>query len=151
MKENQMYKVLVVDDNDAFRCMIGDVLKTEGYDCTLAPDVKQARSCLERDEFQLILSDFNMPGESGLDLLGYASTSHPNAAMIIMSGCEDPKVQKKALEMGAYAYLAKPFRIRGLLDHVMSALRCRSGRGWVTEDRQGRPRTSFDSLQCAAC
>jgi putative two-component system response regulator len=119
-----MFKILIVDDDEDTRDEIADFLETVGYDCTLAPDVRRARSCLKTQEFQLILSDLNMPGESGLDLLRHASSNHPDTPVILMSGYQDPRMADIALKMGAHAYLMKPFRIADLLAHMSSALRC---------------------------
>ena len=117
-----MSKILIVDDDDILRHAIAEFLRRNGYDCTPAENVAEARSHLSENDFELTISDFNMPKESGLDLLEYVSARTPSTPFILMSGEADSRLNEKALELGAIACMAKPFRLRELLTRVESAL-----------------------------
>ena len=71
------YRVLVVDDEPAVCALIGDELRQEGYDCTVATEPEQAISLLDGDAFDLILADISMPRLSGLDVLVCAKRKAP--------------------------------------------------------------------------
>ncbi|MCP4682012.1 MAG: response regulator [Desulfobacterales bacterium] len=120
-----MAKILIVDDEENVRKLTGEMLKVNGYECALAADASEARKCLEEDNFELILCDIQMPGESGLDLIRYALTEHPETAAVMVTATDDPTVADVALEIGAYDYITKPFGINVVLVSVANALRRR--------------------------
>ncbi|MDO3377587.1 response regulator [Geoalkalibacter halelectricus] len=64
-----MPKILVVDDEDDLRLLYADELQDEGYEVVTAGSGQEARQCLEREPFDLMILDIQMRGESGLDLL----------------------------------------------------------------------------------
>lgn len=118
-------KVLVVDDEEPMRRLEARLLAANGYDCTMAADVQQARTKMQQESFDLALVDVNMPGESGLKLVQYAAQEYPDTATVMVTGVDDCKVANAALEMGAYGYLIKPFERNELLINVANALRRR--------------------------
>ena len=117
-----MAAILLVDDDDLFRSLVGMFLDTVGYVCSQAVSVTQARAWLMTKQFDLILSDFNMPRESGLDLLEYVSVEHPETPFIMMTGESSPAIRRRALEMGARECLTKPFRLNGLVTTLKQVL-----------------------------
>ncbi len=117
-----MSKILIVDDDDLLRVTLADFLREQGYECTPAENVAKARGHLSRDRFQLTISDFNMPSESGLDLLRYVRSQSCDTPFILMSSETNAGLRKKALHLGAVACLAKPFRLDELLMGVQHAL-----------------------------
>ncbi len=123
LKETVMARILIVDDDETTRCTIADFLRNQGHDCTPAENVAQACSHLHRKRFELTISDFNMPSQTGLDLLRYVSSNSPATSFILISGETDSCLRKKALALGAAACVAKPFKLKELLNKVKSALR----------------------------
>lgn len=121
-----MHKILIVDDDDLLRGTLADFLREQGYECTPAENVAKARGHLNHDDFQLTISDFNMPLESGLDLLRYVKSRSHQTPFILMSSETDAGLRSKALNLGAIACLAKPFKLHDLLMGVQSAL-CMGG------------------------
>ncbi|MCE5245027.1 MAG: response regulator [Syntrophobacteraceae bacterium] len=117
-----MSKILIVDDDETLRYLIAEYLQRKGYDCTSAGDVAEARTHMSEEDFHLAISDFNMPTESGLDLLKYVSVKSPSTPFILMSGEADSRLRKQALELGAAACVAKPFQMHELLERVENAL-----------------------------
>jgi putative two-component system response regulator len=117
-----MTKMLIVD---AVRKLLGRMLEMQGYHCTLAADAAEARQCLKGENFDLILSDLNMPGESGLHLIQHVLAKYPDTAIIMVTVTDDPDVAKTALETGVYGYVIKPFEPNEVLINVENALRRR--------------------------
>jgi two-component system, OmpR family, phosphate regulon response regulator OmpR len=117
-----MPRILIVDDDDILRGMLADFLQEQGYECTPAENVAKARGHLSKKKFQLTLSDFNMPSESGLDLLRYVKSRAHATPFILMSAEANAELRNEALDLGAAACIAKPFRLHELLKRIESAL-----------------------------
>lgn len=118
-----MARILIVDDDELVRSMITDVLHGEGHRCTSAENVAEACCLLNLEEFQLAISDFHMPSQTGLDLLKFVSSNSPSTSFILISGSADSMIRQEALELGAVACIAKPFNVHELINKVESALR----------------------------
>jgi putative two-component system response regulator len=71
----------------------------------------------------LVLTDMQMPGGSGLDLLRYLRRELPQVAALVVTGVDDPAIADEALSLGAYGYIIKPFRKNEVLIGVSNALR----------------------------
>jgi putative two-component system response regulator len=120
-----LINVLIVDDDEQIRTIVGRVVVGEGYHCTFASDASEARSKLAAEPFALALVDVMMPGESGLDLVTSIVADYPDLATVMLTGVDDPGVAELALAGGAYGYLVKPFRPNELRISVANALRRR--------------------------
>lgn len=116
-----MCRVLIVDDEDDVLVLVGRLLEAKGIDCELAGSAAQARKLLGRTGFDLVISDLNMPGESGFDLFRYVSSQYPGVRFVIMTGCGDSRTKSEARGMGIDAYIEKPFRLFDLM-HVVKSL-----------------------------
>lgn len=116
--------VLVVDDEPQVQQLIARILERHGFRCELAASADEARALLEAREnnFQLMLCDVNMPGESGLELLSSTLATHPEVAALMVTGADDPKMAENAIEIGAFGYLTKPFRPNELMINIVNAL-----------------------------
>lgn len=121
-----MARILIVDDDEIMRWMITDFLRRQGHDCTPAENVAEACKHLRKKSFELIISDFNMPAQTGLDLLRHVSVNSPSTSFILISADIDVCLRKKALELGAIACMIKPFKLQELLNKVESALQAHS-------------------------
>ncbi len=117
--------VLVVDDDRAIRRMITRILERAGYTCTEACDPNEARSLAQAEDFALVTCDVHMPGGSGLGLIGDLRERHPDIAVLMVSGMDDPQTAATATELGAYGYVVKPFESNELLIAADNALRRR--------------------------
>jgi DNA-binding NarL/FixJ family response regulator len=115
--------ILVVDDEASVRSLLRRILENNGYHCIMAADVGEARTCMKEKDFDLILSDINMPGESGLDLIRDIKDKYPDVAVVVVSVIDDQNTAKVALEMGIYGYIIKPFDENQILISVANALR----------------------------
>jgi putative two-component system response regulator len=118
--------VLVVDDDEAARRLLVKILDRNGYRCITAGSVADARDHLTKETFSLVLTDMDMPGGSGLDLLMSIRSDHPEVATVLVSGMGDPKLAGSALDMGAFGYVTKPYDNNQILIAVANALRRRA-------------------------
>jgi putative two-component system response regulator len=117
--------ILVVDDEEPVRRLIGYLLKTHGYPISLAADAREARELLKGQPIALMLCDVNLPGESGMDLVRSTLAEHPNIAAIMVTGLDSSVLANAAIEVGAFGYIIKPFESNEVLINVANALRRR--------------------------
>jgi putative two-component system response regulator len=117
-----MTRLLIVDDEPPLRHWAERVLGSQGYDCEGAGDALAARARLQDGRYQLALLDVNMPGESGLDLLGHIRSEHPDCAVVMVTGEDSVGLAMSAIEHGAYGYIIKPAETGELLINVANAL-----------------------------
>jgi two-component system phosphate regulon response regulator OmpR len=114
--------LLVVDDDERLRALLQRYLSSNGYRVSAAPGAAEARALMKSMEFDLLILDVMMPGESGLDLT--QSVRNESAIPILMLTARgDPADRIAGLELGADDYLPKPFEPRELLLRVNSLLR----------------------------
>ncbi|MGZ8915383.1 MAG: response regulator [Methylobacter sp.] len=114
--------ILVVDDDTELRHLLGDYLRKNGYQVTLAADGKDMRKSLDNGKIDLIVLDLMLPGDDGLVLCRNLRVSS-NIPVIILTARGDETDRIIGLEMGADDYLSKPFNPRELLARIKSVLR----------------------------
>jgi putative two-component system response regulator len=119
-------RIIIVDDEEPIRRMLARLLARNGYVCETAPDADKARAKMNEQAFDLLLTDMDMPGMSGLDLIMHVSNDHPDTAAVMVTGMDDTTLAHAALEMGAYGYIIKPFEPNEVLINVANALRRRN-------------------------
>lgn len=117
------YRVLVVEDDADDREGLRRILSREGYEVDLAMDGFDALEKAARMDYDLVLTDLLMPRLDGLRLLERLRGVKPHLPVLLVTGFGDWGSYARAIEMGAAAYLCKPFRINELLDGVRKALR----------------------------
>lgn len=120
-----MIHILIVDDEKQIRNLLKYILDKDNYQCVMAANAGEARCCLKEQQFELVLCDVNMPGETGLSLIQHLFTEYPNTAVIMITAADDPELAEKALELGAYGYIIKPFKAAEVKINVSNALRRR--------------------------
>lgn len=114
--------MLVVDDDPQTLRLLGRILAGAGYAVTLASDVGEALACLAGAPFDLLLCDVELPGGSGLDVVEHALSRSPRLAAFMVSGLDDVELADRALAIGAFGYLVKPFTANDVLRSVLSAV-----------------------------
>ena len=121
-----MIRVLVVDDESVVRSSVARILVRAGFDCDEASSSVEAVALLKTcDAYEAALCDICMPGESGLDLARRVVADHPDIAIVMMTGQDDPKIATTAFEIGAFGYVTKPFTSNEILIALSGALRRR--------------------------
>lgn len=117
----QPRRILVVDDDRAFRHAIGSLLEEAGHMVARAADAPQALAHLRRDAVDLLLLDIGLPGMSGLELLRELGASAP-PIVVVITGDDTPETLLSALRAQAYRYVTKPVRPREVVEVVEEAL-----------------------------
>jgi putative two-component system response regulator len=111
-----------VDDEPYIGQLLSRWLKAEGYDCVTVQSGERAVELLESSEFHLVVSDIMMPGMSGLDLLTFIGTRHPDIAAIMVTAVDERSTATLALDLGAYGYVIKPFDKNEIIINVANAV-----------------------------
>ena len=108
-------KILVIDDEKSQRDILNDILSDAGFQVQTAESAEQGIKILENDSFALVLTDYKMPGKTGMDVLFYVQENHPHTQVIIMTAFGTIPDAVQAIKEGAYDYLTKPFEKEDLL------------------------------------
>ena len=112
--DNNSISILIVDDDINYRTILFDYLKSEGYDVVSVGSAEEAINRLEKDFFNIIISDLKLPGKSGIDLLNTVKSRSKDAEMIILTAFGSVDSAVAALKIGACDYLVKPLSLEEL-------------------------------------
>ena len=115
--------ILIVDDEGDIRRVLSRHLTEAGYTCQTADNVESGKKMLANTSFDLLLCDFKMPGESGLELIRYAKEYYPQMGRVMITGYGIPSISNEILEIGVYGYIMKPVTKNELLVTMGNALR----------------------------
>ena len=117
-------KVMYVDDDEALVFLVRRLLTRRGYVVGTFTNPKKALEALRADPSQadLLVTDYNMPGYSGVDLIRDVAVLLPNLPMALASGYVTPEIERDALSAGARALIHKPNDIEELCDTVQKLL-----------------------------
>ena len=105
------HRILVVDDEDFMRDLLREMLTLEGYEVTTANDGEDAVPLLEREGFDLVVTDLMMPRLNGIDVLRAAKRVDPRYPVVIITGYPSVETVVKLIRLGAADYISKPFNI----------------------------------------
>ena len=119
-------RILVVDDEEPIRRILCRLLDRNGYSSAAAADADEALRTLKEEHYALVLTDMDMPGTSGLDLIMQIQNEFDDTATVMVTGMDDTNLANTALEIGAYGYIIKPFEPNEILINVSNAMRRRS-------------------------
>jgi signal transduction histidine kinase len=114
-------RILIVDDEDIVRQLFAETLG-QTYECVTASNVQEALDLLATQDFAVAISDVQMPGLSGIELLRKIVADFPKTAVIMVSGVGRTQRVRDALRLGAFDYLIKPCDLDTLLLAVERAL-----------------------------
>ena len=114
--------VLIVDGNPQMTAMLQRYLARQRVDTQGASSLTDAQAVLAQQAFGVVLTDAFLPAGDGLDLLRYIRQTVPGTRGILMTAFSAPALCQQALAEGAYACLAKPFRLQDLWDIMQPAL-----------------------------
>jgi len=118
-----MNSILVVDDELSMREFLEILLAKEGYTVRCASNGEEACSILDRDTFDLIITDIRMDAVDGLGVLRKAKEVNSEASVIIISAFATAETAVEAMKDGAYDYIPKPFEVGEFKKIVRDALR----------------------------
>ncbi len=115
-------RILVVDDEKVIRDILSDFLSEEGFKVAVESDGQLALAELERNPYDLVITDLMMPNMGGIDLLREIGARGYNIITIIMTGFGTVETAIQAMKQGAYDYMLKPFKVDEMLQVIKRAL-----------------------------
>ncbi|MEM2100273.1 MAG: response regulator [Thermoproteota archaeon] len=114
--DKQDFKVLVVDDDEMVREIIGSILSQHGYSVISAKDGLEAISLLLMfDDIKLVITDLRMPGADGIEVLEHAVRNNPDIAVVMLTAYSTIETAYTAINKGAFDYLTKPFDVEQIV------------------------------------
>jgi len=116
-----MPTILIVDDDAAVRGILLDLL-SENYECNTASTAEQALQYLEMEDYDVVLTDLAMPGLTGIELLKRVKLKDLNTPVILISGKTQEEDHESWMQLGAFAYLTKPFSLDEIESVVQRAV-----------------------------
>ena len=114
-------KVLITDDDGDLRELLTEAVSNWGYAVSVAKDGDEALRRLRMDRYDIVITDLMMSGMDGLTLLGKIKELDREILVIIITGYATIETAVKAIELGAYDYIAKPFRLDELMIVIKNA------------------------------
>ena len=109
-----MIRLLIADDDRNLRKVLTTELSESGYDVSVTDSGINAAALLEKDDFDVLLLDLNMPGLGGMDVLKKIRTLEMPPEVVILTGHGTVLTAVEAMKLGAYDYIAKPFKLEEL-------------------------------------
>lgn len=121
-RQSQRANLLIIDDEWQIRSLLVDLLGSV-YRCSEAGSAEEALQALSHEAFDLVISDIDMGGMSGLELVPRVHSIAPDTVVVMISGNQDIEFAIKALRVGAFDYITKPIDIRHVEASVERALK----------------------------
>src|SRR5688572_10929360 len=118
---SQKSKLLIIDDELQIRSLLVDLLGPV-YNCSEASSAEDALTALSHETFDLVISDIDMGGMSGLELVPRVHALSPDTVVVMLSGNQDLEFAIRALRAGAFDYITKPIDLRHVEASVERAL-----------------------------
>jgi DNA-binding NtrC family response regulator len=123
--------ILLIEDDSGLATSLKKELEAEGYAVTLVSRGDQGLACAKTEAHDLVITEFRLPGFSGLEIIRQLHTSKPRLPVILMAPYGSPDTAIEASKLSAFDYLAKPFEMPELLDQVAKAVECNNQPGAV--------------------
>jgi two-component system response regulator PilR (NtrC family) len=115
-------KILVVDDEESIRDVLGIMLRKEGYDLFMAGSRAAAAKVLARDAVDMVITDVKLPDGDGIEILRHVKAASPEMAVVVMTAYGSTETAVTALKLGAHDYLVKPVDVEELKIVIRNAL-----------------------------
>lgn len=122
MKTPLRPNILVVDDEPSIREFLEIMLKREKMQVSTAENGRAALQILENQDFDVIISDIQMPEMSGVELLAKVKEKDPSTLMMMVTAFASTESAVEAMKLGAFDYLTKPFKIDDVKIRIQKAL-----------------------------
>jgi DNA-binding NtrC family response regulator len=107
-------RILLVDDDDDARMLMCELLRRRGLDVETVDSARACLMCIDASTFDVVVTDVEMPGMSGIELCGVLNERVPPLLSIVVSGLRDLTTRTAALASGAFEFLMKPIKVATL-------------------------------------
>ena len=145
MSISETSKILVVDDEKSMREFLDIMLAKEGYQVVSARDGEEACRILEKDRFDLVITDIRMKRIDGLGVLRKVKAVNPSTVVVLISAFATAETAVEAMKEGAYDYIPKPFKVYDFKRIIAEALKS-SHSALQADDPLTKERLHFGSL-----
>ncbi len=115
-------RLLIVDDDPGMRENLAELFESLGYEVRTAANAPEALSALDDGGADLLLTDYKMPGPTGVDLIEAARKRQPNLRAVLMTAFGDSFTEIESVRRGAVGYLNKPFEADEVVAFVAKVL-----------------------------
>lgn len=140
-------RILVVDDESGMRDFLSIMLKKDGYDVSLAENGEEALRSVQKDIFDLVITDVKMPGIDGIDVLKAVKEASPETVVIMITAYAATETAVEAMKLGAYDYITKPFKVDEIRLVIQKALeKSRLRRENILLRREIESRAGFENF-----
>mgnify|MGYP001575267103 CR=1 FL=1 len=114
--------ILIIDDEDIVRISCKRTLMPEGFEVKTAQNGVEGLKMIEEEKFDIVLTDLKMPDIDGIEVLRLIKQRWAETVVIIITGYQTVNSAVKAIKLGAYDYIEKPFTPDGIVSVVYRAL-----------------------------
>ncbi len=112
-------KTLLIDDNAVIRDTMKMIFSKKGCILKAFETAEEGLQALERERFDIIISDLQLPGIDGVEFFKRAMISHPDTIKILISGYGNENRVSEAFKIGVHAFIRKPFPLTTFLEQLM--------------------------------
>ena len=121
--ELKQVKTLLVDDDEFIRDSLKIAFATKGCAMRVAQTAEEGLQAIKEERFDIIISDFRLPGINGLDFLKLATITYPEAINILITAYRDEYLFSEAIRMGVTEFIDKPFSVKALAELLAVSLK----------------------------
>ena len=114
--ELKKLKTLLVDDDELIRDSLSMTFATKGCFLQVAETAEQGLQAIKEQQFDIIISDFRLPGMNGLDFLKLTAVTQPQAVKFLITAYRDDHIFSEAIRLGVHEFIEKPFSVRALIN-----------------------------------
>lgn len=119
---NIMSKILAIDDDSIIRTLLSNSLSKAGYDVITASDGETGLAKAAEEKPEIVITDYQMPGISGLDVITELKKTQPGLPVILLTAHGDVALTIKSIQVGAYDFIEKPIQIQEVLEIIKNGL-----------------------------
>ena len=121
--ELKQVKTLLVDDDELIRDSLSMAFKNKGCSMRVAGTAEEGLQAVNQEKFDIIISDFRLPGMNGLEFLKLATINHPDTVNILITAYRDEYLFTEAVRIGVTEFIDKPFSVKALAELLAVSLK----------------------------
>jgi YesN/AraC family two-component response regulator len=129
-------RILIADDEETFLFATAELLRKNGYVCDCAPDANKATKLLDKNKYDLLISDIKMPNNADLKLIKTIEKRNDNLQVILVTGYPSLDTALQSVHLPVCAYLLKPIDFDSLLAHVKKAVNFKQIQNTIEEAKK---------------
>lgn len=112
-------KTFLVDDDEMIRNALAMAFKSKGCCLKVHENAEKGLQALEKEQFDIIICDFRLPGMDGLEFFKLAGNYQPHILKILISAYGDKKLNDESSRIGVHAFIQKPFSVKQLINSLV--------------------------------